>query len=222
MYTYGKDRKKKIYLIVTAVVIVLLVIAAGYFAKSYYDLRANPNKASEEESQRLTNAVGKLYQLPSDETPIVGKVKDKDKLSDQPFFKNAQNDDDILIYQKAKVAIIYRAAENKLINVGPVAIDSAPGQGQASATVKVVSATTNQNAASDAVKKIGEIAGLSVDQTVDNAKKKNLAKTIVVDISGTKSEQTQQIADKIGATISTLPEGEAKPNADIAVFVGAQ
>lgn len=125
-----KSRKrKKIYLIVGVSVILLLAIGtAGYFAKSYYDLRANPDKVAEDETTRLTQAVSKLYQLPNDETPIVGKVKDKEKLKDQPFFKNAQNNDDILIYQKAKVAIIYRANENKLINVGPVAIDSAAKQ----------------------------------------------------------------------------------------------
>jgi hypothetical protein len=120
-------RNKRIYMQIVIVALLLVMAAtAGYFAKSYYDLRANPDKAAEAETKQLTEAVGKLYQLPSDETPIIGKVKDKEKLKDQPFFKNAQNDDDIFIYQKSKIAIIYRASENKLINVGPVAMDSAP------------------------------------------------------------------------------------------------
>lgn len=122
-------RNKGIYLWIPAIVLLLaLAGTAGYFAKSYYDLRANPEAAAESEAKRLTDAVGKLYQLPSDETPIIGKVKDKEKLKDQPFFKNAANNDDIFIYQKAKIAIIYRATENKLINVGPIAMDSAPKQ----------------------------------------------------------------------------------------------
>jgi len=118
-----KNRTKYIWIafIITALV---LIGVAGYFAKSYFDLRANPSQVAENETKQLTSAVGKLYQLPSDETPIVGKVNDRDKLKEQPFFKSAQNNDDILIYQKAKIAIIYRAAENKIINVGPIAIDS--------------------------------------------------------------------------------------------------
>jgi hypothetical protein len=123
-------RSKRSFIIPTIVtiIIVLAIGTAGYFAKNYYDLRANPSKVTEGETNQLMNMVSKLYQLPVGETPIVGKVQDKDKLKDQPFFKNAQNKDDILIYQKAKVAIIYRASDNKLINVGPIAIDAASKQ----------------------------------------------------------------------------------------------
>ena len=125
MRIYRNNNGKKYIWIVVAVTVVLLAGVAGYFAKSYYDLRANPSQLAGDKTKELTDTVAKLYQLPTDEEPIVGKVNDKDKLKDQPFFKNAQNDDDILIYQKAKIAIIYRAKENRLINVGPIAIDSA-------------------------------------------------------------------------------------------------
>lgn len=121
-------RSKSTYVLIIVGVIVLVGLAgvAGFFAKNYFDLKANPQQAADSEVKRLTDAVGKLYQLPADETPIVGKVKDKEKLKDQPFFKNAQNNDDLLIYQKAKIAIVYRDTESKLINVGPIALDSAP------------------------------------------------------------------------------------------------
>lgn len=125
-----RDKKSLFAFIAIAVLVVALLGVAGYFAKSYYDLRANPNQANEQETKRLTAAVGQLYQLPKDEEPIVGKIQDKEKLKDQPFFKASQNGDDILIYQKAKLAIIYRAKENKLINVGPIAIDAAPKEGE--------------------------------------------------------------------------------------------
>lgn len=120
-----RDRKTTITFVIVALVVLIALGAAGFFAKQYYDLRANPNQAAEADTERLTSAVGKLYQLPKDEKPIVGKVQDKEKLKDQPFFKNARNGDDILIYQKSKVAIVYRAEEDKLINVGPIAIDAA-------------------------------------------------------------------------------------------------
>jgi len=109
-------------LIALGALIIAALLAAGYFAKSYYDLRANPEQLSEEETKRLTDKVGRLYQLP-DEEPLTGEVKDKDKLRDQPFFKNAQNGDKLLIYKMAKLAIIYREEENKLVNVGPLALE---------------------------------------------------------------------------------------------------
>lgn len=215
-----RDKKTTTLIVLVAVLIIVLLGVAGFFAKSYYDLRQNPNKAAEDETKRLVEKVGKLYQLPTDETPVVAKVQDKEKLKDQPFFKNAENGDELLIYQGAKMAIIYREKENKLINVGPVAMDSSPGQGQASASVKVFSASNDQSAASDSVNKLGEIAGLSVDKQVTDAKKKDLTQIVIVDVTGTKAAQAQQIAQKLGGTIGSLPAGEDKPTVDIAVFVG--
>lgn len=69
------------------------------------------------------SAVGKLMVLPSDETPTLATVLDKEQLKDQPFFADSQNGDKILIYTKAKKAIIYRLDGNKLINVGPIILD---------------------------------------------------------------------------------------------------
>ncbi len=216
------SRNNKLMYIMLIIVVLLAVGTAGYFAKKYFDLRANPNQAAEEETTRLTNAVGKLYELPKDETPIIGKVQDKEKLKDQPFFKNAETGDDILIYQKAKVAIIYRAKENKLINVGPIAIDAAAQQGQALATVKVYNATNKAGTAEAALKSVGEIAGLQVEQALSDAKNKSVAQTIVVDVNGTKGEQARQIAEKLGGSVGSLPAGESKPTANIAIFVGAE
>lgn len=213
-------RNNKLLLIVVAGLIVLSLGVAGYFAKSYYDLRANPNKVSEEETKRLTDAVGKLYQLPSDETPIIGKVQDKEKLKDQPFFAKTQNGDDILIYQKAKVAIVYRASENKLINVGPIAINTAPKEGQATAKVKVLNGTNTAGVVDNTKKRLGEIAGLTIDPAVTDAKNKNLSQTIVVDIKGNQSKLAKQIADKLGGSVGQLPDGEPQPDTDILVIVG--
>ena len=69
--------------------------------------------------------------VPADETPTLASVTDKTKLKDQPFFKDAENGDQILIFPQAKKAIIYRESTNKLINVGPIAIttDTAAKQG---------------------------------------------------------------------------------------------
>lgn len=216
------NKNNRVIYIVLIIVVLLAVGTAGYFAKKYFDLKANPNQASQEETARLTEAVGKLYELPKDETPIVGKVQDKEKLKDQPFFKNAQNGDDILIYQKAKVAIIYRAKENKLINVGPIAIDAAAQQGQTSATVQVFNATSKTGAADAILKSVNEIAGLQVSQSISDAKNKNTSQNIIVDVNGTKGELAKQIAEKLGGTVGSLPAGEAKPTVDIAVFVGAK
>ncbi|MGH7196845.1 MAG: hypothetical protein ACREGJ_03740 [Candidatus Saccharimonadales bacterium] len=117
-----KRSNTKILLIVGGVIIALLAVLAGYFIWQYVNLRNNPNSVAEETTQRLVDKVSKVYAVPKDEQPTVAQVKDKEKLKDQAFFKNAEDGDYILIYTNAKTAILYREKDNKLINVGPIAI----------------------------------------------------------------------------------------------------
>jgi len=75
------------------------------------------------ESQRVIAEVGKLYMLPSNETPTVAKVKDVDKLSGQAFYKDARNGDYLLVYSKSGLALIYRESQDILVRVGDVHLD---------------------------------------------------------------------------------------------------
>jgi hypothetical protein len=112
---------------------ILLVVAGGlavFFYKQYTDLKNSPDVVAKENTARLLDKVGKLYALPGDEDPTVAEVSDKSKVKDQPFFKNVENGDHVLVYPKSRIAILYRESQNKIINVGPVAIDSAQGQTQ--------------------------------------------------------------------------------------------
>jgi hypothetical protein len=116
----------KIRWVFYSAVVVCLLASSLYFYKGYNDLRNNPSKAQQQETNSLISEVEKLYKLPKDETPTIADVKDKDKLKDQPFFSGAENGDKLLIYTNAKQAIVYRPSEKKIINVGPIAItDSA-------------------------------------------------------------------------------------------------
>lgn len=107
--------------------VVLILIAsigiAGYSYNEYRTLKNNPNAAAEKEVSNLTDKIGKLIDLPS-ETPTVATVNDTNKLKEQPFFAKAENGDKVLIYTESRQAIIYREKSNKIINVGPIAIDA--------------------------------------------------------------------------------------------------
>jgi hypothetical protein len=113
--------KRNIVVGVAIALIVIFAAAAGYFFWQYSNLKANPDAAAQETTQRLTEKVGKLYALPT-EKPTVAQINDKEKLKEQPFFKGAQNGDYLLIFTNTKLAVLYRESENKLINVGPIAI----------------------------------------------------------------------------------------------------
>lgn len=111
----------KLMLIGGGVVVLLLAAVAGYFAWQFFTLKQNPNKANEETVSRLTGEIGKFYDLPN-EQPTVAQVQDKEKLKGQTFFDKAENGDYIVIYTNAKLALLYREKDNKLINVGPINI----------------------------------------------------------------------------------------------------
>lgn len=101
----------------------LALLATGFFGFKYLKTQSELKKLSqkpEDQSPQIINQVGKLVNLPADETPTVATVTDKEKLKNQPFFTQAENGDSILIYLQAKKAILYRSSINKIIDIAPV------------------------------------------------------------------------------------------------------
>lgn len=110
----------------TLVLIVLIAVAASiFFYKKYQksqQLLQNPTIVAQQQSQDLLNRVGKLIELPKDETPTIATVSDVTKLQGQPFFAKAKNGDKVLIYTKNKKAILYNPTLNIIVEVAPVNI----------------------------------------------------------------------------------------------------
>ena len=117
--------------------IVILVATVGVLGWKYKQASKDTTKQAEKTSQRIIASVSKLYLVPTNEKPTVALIQDRSKLDDQEFFKHAENGDYLLVYQKDKVALIYREKDNKLVNVGPVNIDAKAGQ--------TAGASTNSN-----------------------------------------------------------------------------
>jgi len=126
------QKRRKNNRMIIFVVIILAILGVFYLLFSYIsahrELRMLKDPAAQEEvakieADKLVKTIGKLISLPEDQEPVVGTVNDANSLAEQQkFFINSQNGDKVLIYQSK--AIIYRPSENKLINVGPVYVDS--------------------------------------------------------------------------------------------------
>ncbi len=210
-------------------VVVLGVLPSYYFFTKYQKaqvLLKNPTEAARTEVRALMERVGKLIELPNEE-PTVATVSDKDKLKDQPFFQKAENGDKVLIYTQARKAILYRPLTNKIIEVSTVNLGEAAGaspSAQVPSTVKVAiyNGTQTVGLSSKAEKQLkGTIANLDV-VVKENAKKRDYEKTIVVVLSqGRTQEEARAIAESLGAQVSALPEGEAKPDADFLIILGS-
>lgn len=124
--------KKWLYV---GLVLIIAIIPAGYF---YVQNKNTTNKLNdlqqklqgptslEDAVKEVVGQVGKLVVLPSDEKPTLATVTDLSKLKGQSFFVNAANGDKVLVYEKAKKAILYRPSLNKIVEMTPLSSTNQP------------------------------------------------------------------------------------------------
>lgn len=101
---------------------VLLGIIAVLLVQ-YARLPKDASTTNQAAAHKVINRVSTLYMVPTDETPTIAQIQDKQKLKD-PFFEKAQNGDYVLVYSKNKLAVIYREKIHKLVHVGPITTDN--------------------------------------------------------------------------------------------------
>lgn len=208
--------------------IFLIAIAIGgastgyYFYQKYQEVKKNPEIITRDETGWLVDKVGDLMTLPADEVPTIATVIDKDKIKDQPFFENTENGDKVLVYVKAKKAILYRPSSDKIIEVGPVNSDqTADG---ISSNVRVAYLNGSENGDTDKMvagteTKVKEFINNSETVSKENAKK-IYTKSKVIDLSaGIYEDAVKQIADSIDGEVTVLPDGESKPDANILIIL---
>lgn len=112
---------KKLVLILFLMVFVLGGTTYYFYKNS--KLSVGDKKASEEvEAKDLAFKIGKFFVLPTDEIPTLATVTDLEKLKGQPFFADAKLGYKVLIYTKAKKAILYDPVAEKIVNYAPINI----------------------------------------------------------------------------------------------------
>lgn len=227
--------KKGIQITLIVLVILLAALPSVYFYTKYRQAQTklqNTNTATQEETKNLIAKVAKLMILPTDEEPTIASITDKDKLKSQPFFINAANGDKMLLYMKAKKAILYRPSSNQIVEVAPMSINE---NASASATTTQTTATAssgfrfvlyNGTTTVGLTKRFtptleAKVAGAKVVDT-DNAAKKDYTTSILVDLLGTRTTEATTYAKALGISVSPLPVGEkATASADFLIILGA-
>ena len=81
---------------------------------------ATSSAASTTAVAEIVRRVGALMALPTDEEPTLAMVRDVATLKDQAFFKNAKNGDFVLMYAKARRAILFDSIGNRIVEVAPI------------------------------------------------------------------------------------------------------
>lgn len=210
-------------------IIILAILGAGgtyYFYSKYTALKVNPNIEAQKETANLVSTVGKLMELPADETPTVASIVDKEKLKDQAFFTKAENGDRLLAYTKAMLAILYRPSTNKIINVAPIALNQTPpadlSDANTSTSLRLAYFNGTETVGLSGVAEKAVLAKYPNYQTaiLANATKKDYQTTLVVDLTGKYSKEAGNLATLLNGKVGPLPQGESAPKADILIISG--
>ena len=106
----------------------MIVVSVGFIVSAVFNvyqyrqigLLENPSLLNEERIRSYVADISKVIVLPTDETPTLATVADPNELKSQPFFANAQVGDIVLVYEKARKAVLWRPSEKKLIEVSSV------------------------------------------------------------------------------------------------------
>jgi hypothetical protein len=196
--------------------------AAGYFFWQYKELSTNKGDAKAAETiKKISN-----YMILPSETPSLAVVTDIKKLKGQPFFKVAQNGDELLIFPKETKAILYRPTTGKVINFTLLSYTKPQQQAEPIAAqagkpnVVVYNGTIVEGLAKKVQTQIAEqVAGVTF-LTPEAATNKRYTQTLVVDVTGKNVQAAKEIASVLGATIGKLPAEEKAGKADIVVIAG--
>jgi hypothetical protein len=194
--------------------LLLLILAANFWV---FFVGKNSQVGGKAEMQKVRDQIGQLIFLPADEDPTLATVADEAKIKSSAFLAQARNGDKVLIYLKAKKAIIYRPSLNKIVDVGPLVIgkDSSPlitsrfaifnGSSDPAQTAKMVSSV------------LSTFPNASI---VDKESTRSFSNTIVIDLSGKNQPLAEQIADSLGIKAGQVPLGIATPAADLLIIIG--
>jgi len=223
-----RESVKKMLLPLLVLIAIGGVATSLYFSRQYTLLKNNPDTVAQKEIERIIASLGKMIELPSGEVPTMATIIDKEKLKDQLFFRKTENGDVVLAYNQALQAILYRPSVNKIIAVAPIFLtpEEQSKRDKDLAAIPVPLKVAYYNG-TETVGFSGQMEQKVISQyptyqtgVVVNATKKDYPETLVIDVTGAYAQETSDIAVLLGGKVSSLPKGEARPEADILVIAG--
>ena len=193
------------------------------------------------EVQAFLDKLQSIVLVPLDEAPTLATIVDISKLREEVFFKNAEVDDKLFVYQQAQLAVLYRPSVEKIVNMATL-FDQSGGKAKAPAStspqVKGATAQTPQASsgaqlqyklaiyfATDSASlraKVGKALNTipSIEVTKEALTRETTYTGVtIVDLKGGQSTIVTELAKKLGGKAGSLPEGEDKPDADILAIV---
>lgn len=192
----------------------LLLAGSVAFGVIYFQKYQQLNSMSaaefeQRENDRIISKIAKLYTLPAEEQPEIAIVKDKEALRQNPFFEQAENGDFVVIFRDAKLALLYRPGEDRLVKVGPLNV-------QDTTSIGVMGQESDRRAVTE------KLAMNQLVATDKGAAKGTTTGILVVDLTGDKEQEATKLAEIVGGKVGALPAGEEKPSdVDLLIIAGS-
>lgn len=217
--------------IIAGFILAMVLAPSVYFYNKYQEATRKlevSGQTKTDDAKDLEQAVGKHISLPK-ESPSIARVSDKNALAGQDFFKNAQNGDKVLIYRKAKLAVLYRPSSDKIINVAPIALGGeVAGEQTASPSAKptakpLVAAVYNGSKTAGYARVIGNKV-IAANPSVTLGKIGNstgdYTEILVVELTTAARGAGAELAKDLGGRVAPMPKDEATPAADLLIIAG--
>lgn len=117
----GRDKSSFFFMLgMGAFLLSCLILFVAVFM--YFNMKKAPAAIAPTDTAAIMLQVGRLVDLPSDETPQVAPINDVAPFLNQPFFARARVGDVLIIYMQKHVAILYSSAENKIVNMSKISV----------------------------------------------------------------------------------------------------
>lgn len=195
---------KKSLLIVNVVALIGLAGAAGYLFFENRDLNEQLTLTTEQKNQRLIDEINEVYDLP-DEEPVVAIVTDPEQFkTEYPTFESAQSGDYLLFFRKARLNVLYRQNEKRVLQTANVVVPIA---------VELV----GEEAAIDAA--AVKLADFGNQVTLTRTVTSGINQSFVFDVDADQNPEAQSIAQRLEFDLGATLPSTITPNDQTEIIV---
>jgi len=191
MKNKGSTTVKKALVILNFVLLIGFAGAAGYFFIENRDLNDQITLTTEEKNRRLVEEINTVFDLPEEE-PIVAVVTDVEEFKKTySTFDNAEAGDYLLFFRKARLNVLYRQDEKRVVKTADVAVPI---------SVELIGSESAINDAEDKLSEFGNQITITKNVT------EGITQSFVFDIDSDQIEEAGSIATQLGYDVgATLP-----------------
>lgn len=192
---------------IIAVIFIALVLSVAVAALFYIN---RTDKILTDE--QIITSVNKVLKIEGDGNPAILTINDKTKANQaQPFLDIAEEGDKVLLYYKAKKAVLYRPSGNQIIREGSFTPPSAK--------IFIRKGTNDDDKIKNVESKLEQVNEVELISQ-DSSPRQDYEGVTLVSVTDRYDDKLQELEKIFGVEAQRLPAGESFPEADILIIVG--